>query len=66
MSIREEEIMRRNRELFGEPLDAERRASLAATLETLARANLQIVEVLKGDSEPMGHAAVLRSARHGG
>ncbi len=66
MSIPEEEIIRRCREVFGEPLDAERRASLASLLDTLGRANLEIVDVLEGDSEPMGHAAVLRSARHDG
>ncbi len=66
MPIPEEEMMRHCEEVFGDPLDADRRASLAGILDTLDRANLQIVGILEGDSEPMSHAAVLKSARHDG
>ena len=66
MPIPEEEMMRRCEEVFGGPLDANRRASLAGILDTLARVNIQIVDILKSDSEPMGHTAVLKSARHDG
>ncbi len=66
MSIPDEEIKRRCQEVFGDPLDAGRRASLVGILDTLARANTQIVDILEGDSEPMGHTAVLKSARHDG
>ncbi len=66
MPIPEEEMLRRCREVFGDPLDADRRDRLASLLDTLARANLQTVNVLEIGSEPMGHAAVLKSGRHGG
>ncbi len=66
MPIPDEEMMRRCQEVFGGPLDADRRARLAGILDTLARANIQIVDILEGDSEPMGHTAILRSARHDG
>ena len=66
MSIPDDEMMRRCREVFGEPLDANRRAGLASILDTLGRANLKIVDILATDSEPAGHSAVLRNARHDG
>ncbi len=66
MLIPDEEMMRRCQEVFGGPFDTDRRASLAGILDTLARANFQIVDMLESDSEPMGHTAVLRSARHDG
>jgi hypothetical protein len=64
--IPDEEMMRRCEEVFGGPLDANRRASLAGILDTLVRANTRIVGILKRDSEPMGHTAVLKSTRHDG
>ncbi len=66
MPIPEEEMMRHCEEVFGDPLDADRRASLARILDTVARANIQIVDNLEGDSEPMSHTALLRSARRDG
>ena len=65
MSVSDEEISRRHQEIFGKPLNADRRAGLAALLETLDRANDQAVAALAPDSEPMGHRALLRSPGHG-
>jgi hypothetical protein len=64
--IPDEEMMRRCEEVFGGPLDANRRASLAGILDTLVRANTRIVGILESDSKPMGHTAVLKNARHDG
>ena len=61
MSVSDEEISRRHQEIFGKPLNADRRAGLAALLETLDQA----VAALAPDSEPMGHRAILRSPGHG-
>ncbi len=66
MTIPDEEMLRRCQEVFGEPLDSDRRARLANILDTMAQANLQIVKALEIGSEPMGHAAILKSARRDG
>lgn len=63
MPIPEDEMIRRCGEVFGEPLDAARRTTLAGILDTVDRTNLEIVSLLENHSEPMGHVALLKSSR---
>ncbi len=66
MPIPDDEMARLCSERFGQALDPERRAAMAALLDALARANLSLLGALDPRAEPGGHAALLRRARREG
>ncbi|MEK6711037.1 MAG: hypothetical protein AABZ64_10715 [Nitrospinota bacterium] len=66
MPIPDEEMARLCRSVLGEPLDPQRRASIAAQLEAMAVANLAILRWLPPQAEPEGFFPLLRRARRDG
>lgn len=66
MPIPDEEMARQCRAVFGEPLDRDRRAAIAAQLEDVTAANRALLSRLTPPAEPGGHAALFRRVRRDG
>ncbi len=61
MPISDDALKTRCGDLFGDQLDAERRAVIIATMENLEKGHPQLLEHLSSQTEPAGHTGFLRS-----
>ena len=61
MAISDDALKNRCADAFGDALDPERRAAVAAALEALDRGRPALLERLSPQAEPAGHAGFLRS-----
>lgn len=61
MAISDDALEARCADAFGDALDPERRAAIAAALEAIERGRPALLERLSPRAEPAGHAGFLRS-----
>ena len=61
MSISDDSLKSRCDDVFGDPLDSDRRAVIIATIENMEKGHPRLREHLSPKTEPGGHARFLRS-----
>ncbi|MDE0331437.1 MAG: hypothetical protein OXL41_06160 [Nitrospinae bacterium] len=61
MPISDDSIKSRCENIFGDPLDFERRSLLITTMENMEKGHPQLREHLSSKTEPAGHSGFLHS-----